>query len=52
MKKTQSIYDEINRVIRPLGKQAAIDILEEVSSHCDAMAEALQQELDEEEDDA
>lgn len=43
------IYEVINRTIRNLGKQEAIDVLEEVSSHCEAMVEALEQELAEDE---
>lgn len=43
------IYAVINRAVKNLGKQEAIDVLEEVSSHCEAMAEALEQELAEEE---
>lgn len=43
------IYEVINRVIKNMGKQEAIDVLEEVSSHCEAMAEALKQELVDEE---
>ena len=46
----QPVYDEINRVIKRLGKQEAIDILDEISSHCETMSEALQQEVKEEED--
>lgn len=50
MPKLEPIYDAIHRVIKNLGKEEAIEVLGEVSSHCDAMAEALEQELSDEED--
>lgn len=48
MPKIEPVYDAIHRVIKNLGKEEAIEVLGELSIHCDAMIEALEQELAEE----
>ena len=48
MSKCEPIYDVIHRVIKKIGREEAIEVLEEVSSYCETMAEAIQQELESE----
>lgn len=48
-KSTQRVFDEVSRSIRNMGNEQAVEFLEDVISHLEAMVEGIKEDIDKQE---